>query len=240
MNTIRILPLSLLLFQILVSVSPMASAQTTQTANLLKQEQMEFKLLNLPYAEDALAPVISKETIEYHHGKHLKAYVTKLNELIKGSEYEGKKLVDIVKSSDGAVFNNAGQILNHNLYFLQFSPDGGGEPQGDLKKAIDEQFGSFEEFKTKFQEACTGLFGSGWTWLATNKDGKLEIVKEQNAGNPVTKDLTPLLGVDVWEHAYYIDYRNNRAEHCKKIWDIISWKSVGERYDNRGGELKVD
>lgn len=201
---------------------------------------MKFKLLDLPYSKDALAPTISKETIEYHHGKHLKAYVDKLNELIQGTKYEDMDLVEIVKNSDGAIFNNAGQALNHTLYFLQFSPNGGGEPAGDLKKAIDEQFGSFQEFKDKFVEACTTLFGSGWAWLATDKEGKLQIVKEPNGSNPVTKDLCPLLGVDVWEHSYYIDYRNDRAAHCKKIWDVVCWKTVGQRYDNRKEKPCID
>lgn len=200
---------------------------------------MKFELIALPYAEDALAPIISKETIEYHYGKHHRAYVTKLNELIEGTPFAGKDLVEIVKTSDGAIFNNAGQNLNHILYFTQFSPKGGGAPEGDLAKAMEAEYGSFDKFKVAFEEAATSLFGSGWAWLATDKQGKLHIVKEANGSNPVTKDLIPLLGLDVWEHAYYLDYRNNRAEHCKKVWDIICWKTIAERYNNRANGVQV-
>lgn len=209
--------------------------ETTKNSNttIKENEIMKFELIKLPYANDALEPAISKTTIELHHGKHLNAYVTNLNKLIDGTEFADMELVDIVKKSEGGIFNNAGQTLNHNLYFTQFSPDGGGEPTGDLMKAIEKKFGSFDEFKKTFEKEAAGLFGAGWTWLTTDKDGNLEITKHQNAGNPVTMDLVPLLGADVWEHAYYVDYQNRRADHLAKIWDIINWKEVSERYAGR-------
>lgn len=194
------------------------------------QEVMKFELMQLPYASNALEPVIGKQTIELHHGKHLKAYVDKLNELIPGTKYENASLIEIVKSSDGPVFNNAGQILNHELYFTQFSPNGGGNPSGKLAEAINKEWGSFEDFKKKFEAEGVAQFGSGWVWLASDNSGKLSIVKEGNAGNPVTKNLKPLLGFDVWEHAYYLDYQNRRADHLKELWKIVDWKKVEERY----------
>lgn len=195
--------------------------------------------MQLPYASDALEPVISKETIELHHGKHLNTYVTNLNKQIEGTKFADMELVDIVKEAEGGIFNNAGQDLNHILYFLQFKPNGGGQPSGDFAKAIDKTYGSFEAFKEKFESEATGLFGSGWAWLATDKNGELQITKEQNAGNPITKGLVPLLGADVWEHAYYVDYRNRRAEHLQKLWEIIDWEEVGRRYDDRKKEIKI-
>ncbi|MDR1403412.1 MAG: superoxide dismutase, partial [Tannerellaceae bacterium] len=174
---------------------------------------MKFELVELPYETGALAPVISKQTMELHHGKHLRAYVNNLNNLIEGTRFAGADLSTIVKESDGGIFNNAGQALNHNLYFTQFSPHGGGKPLGELAVAIGAAWGSFENFQKEFEAAGTGLFGSGWVWLAKDKDGKLSIIKEPNAGNPVTKGLIPILGFDVWEHAYYIDYQNRRADH---------------------------
>jgi len=194
------------------------------------QEVMKFELMKLPYAADALEPVISKQTIEFHHGKHLKAYVDKLNELIPGTKFENASLVETVKGSDGAIFNQAGQILNHELYFTQFSPNGGGNPSGKLADAINAGWGSFDNFKKEFEAAGVGLFGSGWVWLAKDNSGKLSITKEQNAGNPVTKDLTPILGFDVWEHSYYLDYQNRRADHLKELWKIVDWNTVNKRY----------
>ncbi|MDL2281546.1 superoxide dismutase [Parabacteroides sp. OttesenSCG-928-G06] len=191
---------------------------------------MKFELMKLPYEADALAPVISKQTIEFHHGKHLKAYVDKLNELIPGTKFENMSLVEIVKNSDGAIFNNAGQVLNHELFFSQFSPNGGGKPTGKLADAIQKEWGSLEEFQKKFEAEGVAQFGSGWVWLAADKDGKLSIVKEGNAGNPVTKGLNPLLGFDVWEHSYYLDYQNRRLDHLKELWKIVDWKKVEERY----------
>jgi Fe-Mn family superoxide dismutase len=195
-----------------------------------KESIMKFELVKLPYASDSLEPVISKQTIDFHHGKHLQAYVNNLNNLIQGSQFENADLETIVKESDGAIFNNAGQILNHNLYFTQFSPEGGGEPSGKLLAAINATFGSFENFRKEFETAGTGLFGSGWVWLAAGKDGQLSITKEANAGNPLTKGLKPLLGFDVWEHAYYLDCQNRRADHLKELWKIVDWKAVEARY----------
>ena len=191
---------------------------------------MKYELIKLPYAADALGTVISKQTIEFHHGKHLQAYVNNLNNLIQGTKFETANLETIVKESDGAIFNNAGQILNHNLYFTQFSPTGGGKPSGQLAQAIDAVYGSFENFQKEFETAGVGLFGSGWVWLAADKDGNLSIVREANAGNPLTKGLNPLLTFDVWEHAYYLDFQNRRADHLNSLWKIIDWKIVESRY----------
>ena len=194
-----------------------------------------FSLITLPYAPNALEPVISQETIEYHHGKHLQTYVDNLNKLVVGTEFESMPLEDIVAQSQGAIFNNAGQILNHNLYFLQFKPytieqSAIINDQLPLAQAINRDFGSFEAFKAEFEQKGTTLFGSGWVWLASDKDGKLVITQEPNAGNPVSKGLKPLLTMDVWEHAYYIDYRNRRAAHLQSLWQIINWDEINRRY----------
>lgn len=194
---------------------------------------MKFELVKLPYAPNALEPVISETTIGLHHGKHLQTYVNNLNKLIEGTEFANMELVDIVKKSEGGIFNNGGQVLNHNLYFTQFTPDKGGAPTGDLLKAIEVKWGSFEDFKKQFEADATGLFGAGWAWLATDKEGNLSITKYSNAGNPVVDGLTPLFGADVWEHAYYVDYENRRAEHLAKLWDITNWDEVADRYANR-------
>ena len=191
-----------------------------------------FTLITLPYAPNALEPVISQETIEYHHGKHLQTYVDNLNKLVAGTEFESMPLEQIVAKSQGAIFNNAGQILNHNLYFLQFSPVAADNhtPKVAILDAINRDFGSFDAFKAEFEQKGTTLFGSGWVWLAADKDGKLVITQEPNAGNPVTKGLKPLLTMDVWEHAYYIDYRNRRAAHLQALWQIINWDEINRRY----------
>jgi Fe-Mn family superoxide dismutase len=203
----------------------------TSVQEINKNENvMKFELVKLPYAVDSLEPVISRQTIEFHHGKHLQTYVNNLNNLIQGTKFENVDLETIVREADGAIFNNAGQILNHNLYFTQFTPNGGGKPSGSLATAIDAAYGSFENFRKEFETAGTGLFGSGWVWLAKDKDGKLSITKEVNAGNPVTKGLKPLLGFDVWEHAYYLDYQNRRGDHLKELWKIVDWKAVEARY----------
>jgi Fe-Mn family superoxide dismutase len=191
---------------------------------------MKFEKVPLPYSPDALEPVISKTTIEFHYGKHHQAYVDNLNRLIVGTKFENADLETIVKESDGAIFNNAGQVLNHDLYFTSFSPNGGGKPKDKLVQAIDEQFGSFEKFQELFNEAGVSLFGSGWVWLAKDGNGKLSIEKESNAGNPIRKGLIPILGFDVWEHAYYLDYQNRRADHLKELWKIINWDVVSQRY----------
>ncbi|MBO4595616.1 MAG: superoxide dismutase [Bacteroidales bacterium] len=192
---------------------------------------MSFELIQLPYAPDALEPVLSAETIGLHHGKHLQTYVNNLNRLLPDSGFEDLELEDIVETSTGAIFNNAGQILNHNLYFLQLkSPAENNLPVGKLAEAIDAQFGSFEAFKEQFTGNAAALFGSGWCWLACDTDGKLSIIKESNAGNPVTKKLKPLLTIDVWEHAYYVDYRNRRPEYIAAFWKIIDWNVIEERF----------
>ena len=194
------------------------------------QNVMKYELIELPYAADALEPAISKQTIEFHHGKHLQAYVNNLNNLIQGTKFETADLETTVKESDGAIFNNAGQILNHNLYFTQFSPTGGGKPSGQLAQAIDAAWGSFENFQKEFETAGVGLFGSGWVWLAADNAGKLSIVREPNAGNPLTKGLKPILTFDVWEHAYYLDFQNRRADQLNSLWAIVDWKVVESRY----------
>lgn len=191
---------------------------------------MNFEKVALPYATDALEPVISKQTVELHYGKHHQAYVDNLKKLVVGTKFENADLITVVKESDGSIFNNAGQILNHNLYFTSFKKDGGGDPTGSLGEAINEQFGSFEKFKEEFNAAGVSVFGSGWVWLAKDGNGKLSIEKESGGGNPVTKGLTPILGFDVWEHSYYLDYQNRRADHLKEIWKIIDWETVGQRY----------
>ena len=192
---------------------------------------MNYKMPELPYAQDALAPVISLSTIEHHYGKHLQNYVNTLNNLVPGTEFEGKDLEHIVANApDGAIFNNAGQVLNHTLYFLQFNPKpSNATPQGKLADAINRDFGSFEKFKEEFTDASLTLFGSGWAWLSVDKDGKLHITKEGNGSNPIRTGLKPLLGFDVWEHSYYIDYQNRRADHIKALWDIIDWDVVAGR-----------
>ncbi|OJX88471.1 MAG: superoxide dismutase [Paludibacter sp. 47-17] len=191
---------------------------------------MKFELPALPYESGALEPVIGKQTVELHHGKHFQAYITNLNNLVPGTKYENMDLVDIVKDSDGPVFNNAGQALNHEIYFSSFSPKGGGEPTGKLGEAIKAQFGDFENFKKEFNAAAVSVFGSGWAWLASDAEGKLHITKEANGSNPVVKGLNPLLGFDVWEHAYYLDYQNRRPDHVNALWNIIDWNVVGARY----------
>ncbi|WP_062184901.1 superoxide dismutase [Dysgonomonas macrotermitis] len=191
---------------------------------------MKFELIKLPYATNALEPVISQQTIELHHGKHLQTYVNNLNNLVPGTKYENMDLVSIVKDSEGGVFNNAGQILNHEIYFTSFAPNAGGEPKGKLADAINTQWGSFENFKKEFNAAGAAVFGSGWVWLAKDASGKLSIEKEPNGSNPVVKGLTPILGFDVWEHAYYLDYQNRRADHLAELWKIINWDVVSARY----------
>lgn len=191
---------------------------------------MTFALPELPYAHDALAPVISEETIQYHYGKHHQAYVNNLNGLIPGTEFENADLDTIVKKSDGAIFNNAAQIWNHNFYFLSLTPEKGTTPSAPLMKAIDAAFGSFDNFKTEFNKAAATLFGSGWAWLVKDADGRLSITKESNAGNPITRGLIPLLTFDVWEHAYYIDYRNRRPDYLAALWELVDWNAVSARY----------
>ena len=200
----------------------------------------KFILMTLPYAQDALEPVISKETIAFHHGKHLAGYVNNLNGLAsppnpspkdEGSFDELKALKELVLKAEGGVLNNAGQILNHNMYFGQFSRDPKSAPSGKLAEAIERDFGSFEAFKEEFQKKGATLFGSGWVWLSADKDGKLVISQEANAANPIQKGLKPLLTSDVWEHAYYLDYQNRRADHLAALWQIVDWDVVENRYN---------
>ena len=193
---------------------------------------MTYNMPTLPYATNALEPVISQQTIEFHYGKHLQAYVNNLNSLVPGTEFEGKSVEEIVKTApDGAVFNNAGQVLNHELYFTQFAPKPAhSEPVGKLAEAIVKDFGSFDNFKKEFTAAPVGLFGSGWAWLSVDKSGKLVITKEANGSNPVRAGLKPLLGFDVWEHSYYLDYQNRRADHINALWSIVDWDVVGSRF----------
>lgn len=191
----------------------------------------KFSLMALPYAPEALEPVISKETIGFHHGKHLAGYVNNLNALLEGSPLQGLPLEEIVLKAEGGVLNNAGQILNHNLYFGQFRAlKADNLPVGKLAETIDAQFGSFDAFKEEFQKKGATLFGSGWVWLSADKDGKLVITQETNAANPIQKGLKPLLTFDVWEHAYYLDYQNRRPDHLAALWQIINWEVIEQRY----------
>lgn len=191
-----------------------------------------FTLIDLPYAQNALEPVISAKTLEFHHGKHLQAYVDNLNKLLPGSGLERQPLEEIVKQSSGAIFNNAGQVLNHNLYFTQFAPATAvkSAPTGVLAAQIEKQWGSIDAFKEEFVAKGVGLFGSGWVWLAAQVDGTLVITQEPGASNPVTKGLKLLLTFDVWEHAYYLDYQNRRAAHLAELWKIVDWRVIEERY----------
>lgn len=191
---------------------------------------MAFELPELPYAINALEPHISQETLEYHHGKHHNTYVTKLNGLIPGTEFEGKSLEDIIKSSSGGVFNNSAQVWNHTFYWHSLSPNGGGTPSGALGDAINAKWGSFEAFQKEFDEKAVTNFGSGWTWLVKNSDGSLEIVNTSNAGTPITEGQTPIITVDVWEHAYYIDYRNARPKYLEAFWKLANWDFAAENF----------
>ncbi|MDF2185757.1 superoxide dismutase [Fe] [Grimontia hollisae] len=190
---------------------------------------MAFQLPALPYAKNALEPHISQETLEFHHGKHHNTYVVKLNGLIEGTELENKSLEEIIKTSTGGVFNNAAQIWNHTFYWHCLSPNGGGEPTGDVADAIAKSFGSFEEFKAKFTDSAINNFGSSWTWLVKKADGSLDIVNTSNAGTPLTEEgVTPLLTVDLWEHAYYIDFRNLRPDYMNAFWALVNWEFVAQ------------
>lgn len=192
---------------------------------------MTYEMPQLPYASHQLEPAISQSTIDYHYGKHLQAYVNNLNALVPGTEFEGKSVEEIVQTApDGGIFNNAGQVLNHTLYFLQFTPQPTQtEPTGRLAEAIQRDFGSFENFKKEFNKAATTLFGSGWAWLSVDAEGKLHITQEANASNPLRRGLKPLLCFDVWEHAYYIDYQNRRADYLNQLWNLIDWSVVARR-----------
>ncbi len=191
----------------------------------------KFELMELPYAQEALEPVISRETIALHHGKHLQAYVNNLNAALPVEHFESIPLKDIVMHSEGAIFNNAGQVLNHNLYFEALrAPSEDNHPTGKILEAIEAQFGSFEAFQKEFASKGATLFGSGWVWLSADNDGKLVITQEANAQNPVTKGLKPLLTFDVWEHAYYVDFQNRRPDYLAAMWQIVNWDVVEKRY----------
>ncbi len=191
----------------------------------------QFSPAPLPYAQDALAPVISGQTVEFHYGKHLATYINNLNAALPGSGLEGRSLEEIVRIAEGGLYNNAGQVLNHTLYFLQFKPAGNPSvPTGPLSDAIARDFGSFEEFKAEFEKKGASLFGSGWVWLSSDMNGKLQITQEPNAGNPVRRGLKPLLTFDVWEHAYYLDYQNRRPAHLSALWEIVDWDVITQRF----------
>ncbi len=191
---------------------------------------MKFQQPRLPYAPDALEPVISAVTLDFHYGKHEKAYIDNLNRLIKDTPYEDMPLERIIVESEGPLFNNASQAWNHIFYFFQFNPAGLKAPGGRLGEQIEKQFGSLENFQKEFEEAGASLFGSGWVWLANDKDGHLEIIKGSNAENPLTRNLNPILTFDVWEHAYYLDYQNRRADYLHRLWDILDWSVIESRY----------
>ena len=191
---------------------------------------MNFTLPELPYAHNALEPIVSEETIKFHYGKHHQTYVNNLNGLVPGTEFENSDLDTIVKKASGPIFNNAAQIWNHNFYFLSLTPENGSKPSDALANAINEKFGSLDNFKAEFNKSAVAVFGSGWAWLVKTADGKLDILKESNAGNPLTSGLTPLLTFDVWEHAYYIDYQNRRADYVAALWDLVDWNVVSSRF----------
>lgn len=191
---------------------------------------MHYLQPDLPYDESALEPAISAKTVHFHYGVHEKAYIDNLNKLIEHTHFAEEELEDIILHAEGAIFNNASQAWNHIFYFFSLSPDGGGEPDGELRKAIDRDFGSFEKFKEDFVEAGVKLFGSGWVWLSKDENGKLFITQEPNAGNPMRNGLIPILCFDVWEHAYYLDYQNRRADALKALWQVVDWDMVCTRY----------
>jgi len=191
---------------------------------------MAFKLPELPYAVNALEPVISEKTINFHYGKHHQAYVNNVNNLIEGTEFENASLEEIIQKADGGIFNNGAQVWNHTFYFMQFSPDGKKEPVGELKAAIDAKYGSFDAFKEAFSKAAATLFGSGWAWLVVNAANELEIVQTSNAGNPMRDGMNPLLTCDVWEHAYYLDKQNARPKYIEEFWTILDWEVISKRF----------
>jgi superoxide dismutase, Fe-Mn family len=191
---------------------------------------MKFELIPLPYEMNALEPYISSKTLEFHHGKHHKLYVTNLNSLLPGTKFENKSLETIIKEAKGPIFNNAAQVWNHNFYFTSLKPESSYVPDDKFNDAIKENFGSVSELKEAFIKAGTSLFGSGWVWLVKNSKGSLEILAESNAGNPIRKGLIPLLTCDVWEHAYYLDYQNRRLDHINAFWNIIDWEVIEKRF----------
>ena len=191
---------------------------------------MEHKLPELPYALDALAPHISKETLEFHYGKHHQTYITNLNNLIKGTEFENMRFEEAARKSSGGMFNNAAQVWNHTFYWMGLSPKGGGEPTGALADAINKKWGSFAKFKEEFTKTAVGTFGSGWGWLVKKADGSLDLASTSNAGTPLTGADKPLLTCDVWEHAYYVDYRNARPKYVEAFWNLVNWEFVAKNF----------
>ena len=191
---------------------------------------MNYELPKLPFKLNALEPYISKKTLEFHYGKHHQAYVNNLNKLTQGTKFENKTLEDIIKEAEGGIYNNGAQVWNHTFYFESFSSEGIGEPAGELMEAINKSFGSFSEFKEKFTNAAATLFGSGWVWLIKDNNGKLDVIQESNAGNPIRNGLKPILTCDVWEHAYYLDYQNKRPDYIEAFWNLINWDIIGKRY----------
>ena len=192
---------------------------------------MAFTLPILGYKDDALEPYITKKTMDFHYGKHLQTYINNLNDLIKETKFENANLEEIVTNSDGAIFNNGAQTWNHIFYFRQFSPTANKKPEGKLASAIDKEFESFDNFKEKFSKTAISLFGSGWVWLIKKYDNSLAIVPESNAGNPMLIGLKPILTIDVWEHAYYLDYQNRRPDYVKNFWHIVDWTIISKRYE---------
>lgn len=190
---------------------------------------MSFELPKLPYMLNELEPVISQKTLEFHYGKHHQTYVTNLNNLVPGTKFENATLETIIREAEGGIFNNGAQVWNHTFFFNSLGPKVGGEPTGVLSAEINKSFGSFAEFKEKFSKAAVTLFGSGWAWLVKKDDGSLDIVQESNAGNPLRKGNTPLLTCDVWEHAYYLDYQNKRADFVEGFWKLVNWNTVASR-----------
>lgn len=211
----------------------LANAQEMKSS-VVRNSDGQFVLPPLPYQAEALAPVIGVETVKLHHGKHFLAYINNLNKLIVGTPFETASLEDIVKYSTGAIFNNAAQALNHDIYFNTFSPQAKQKPSGALLTAIEKKWGTLDNFKKEFEATANGVFGAGWAWLAQDPKGELVILAESNAGNPLAKGYNPLLGVDVWEHAYYLDYQNRRADHVGRLWEIIDWGKVEPRYQATG------
>jgi Fe-Mn family superoxide dismutase len=191
---------------------------------------MAFELPKLPYKLNALVPYISEETLDYHYGKHHQAYVNNLNGLVPGTEFENASLEAIISKAEGGIYNNAAQVWNHTFYFESFAPGGRKVPTGVIADAINASFGSYDGFIEQFNKAAATLFGAGWAWLVKKSDGTLQIVQESNAGNPLKKGLTPLLTCDVWEHAYYIDYRNRRPDYIKSFWEVLDWDLISKRY----------
>ena len=243
----RIRSLALLLTGALTISSLSAQTKTTKAtatapAATAEPAKPPFQLFALPYATDALAPVISQHTVKLHYGKHVIGYLDKLNKLVRENDIKERDLVRLVRFSSGAIFDNAGQLLNHLLYFKQFRPYEAGrvtEPQGALRAALLRSYKDFDTFKADFEKAGGEIFGSGWLWLSTDEAGDIYIEKTSNAGTPVTRGRVPLLAIDIWEHAYYLDYENRRADHLRAIWQIIDWEVVGRRYEARAKGVQL-